>query len=80
VPAPGGNLFLEASQAAAYAANSRLGIVALLDVPYGDRVLITNISQCVTVVKRVVEGENDYPTLVVVFIFHCHHPKPSSIR
>jgi hypothetical protein len=63
-------------QAAAYAASVRVGIVAILDFPDGDSKL-SNFDSCVRTVERVKDSE--FPTCIVVFIFHCHHPKPSSV-
>jgi hypothetical protein len=70
-----GAAYPPASQAAAYAAHTRLALVAVLDLPEGEP-SITNLDSCVVRVERVVEG--DFPTCVVVFIFHCHHPVPST--
>jgi hypothetical protein len=65
-------------QAAAYAANSRLGVVLLLDVvEEGKR--ITNLEHCVAVAEREFDGDQNLPTCIVVFVFHCHHPRPSSV-
>ncbi len=63
-------------QAAAYAALTRLGCVLVLDVPKGTPV-VTNLSACIKVVRRDF-AEAEYPTSVVVFVFHCNSPRPSS--
>jgi hypothetical protein len=65
-------------QAAAYAANSRLGIVLLLDVVEEGK-KITNLEHCVAVTEREFDGGQNLPTCIVVLIFHCHHPRPSSV-
>jgi hypothetical protein len=63
-------------QAAAYAALTRLGCVLVLDVPTGTPV-VTNLSACIKVVRRDF-AEAEHPTAVVVFVFHCNSPRPSS--
>ncbi len=66
-------------QAAAYAAVSRLGIVLILDLPTETEEIV-NLNKCVKVVTREFEPDDPFPTCIVVFIFHCHHPRPSSVR
>jgi hypothetical protein len=70
--------FKAASQAAAYASVSRLGIVLILDLPR-EKACITNIEQCCNVFMKNFSRANDLPTCIVTFIFHCHHPRPSSL-
>ncbi|KEZ64740.1 hypothetical protein AAY86_10435 [Pseudomonas amygdali pv. tabaci str. ATCC 11528] len=65
-----------ASQAAAYAAITRLGCVLVLDVPTGEP-RVTNITSCIKVVTKKFE-EADLPTSIIVFVFQCNTPKPSS--
>lgn len=65
-------------QAAAYASISRLGLVLLLDVAEGKE-KITNLEHCVSVTERAFDGDQNLPTCIVVLVFHCHHPKPSSV-
>ncbi|MBD8239974.1 hypothetical protein SOM46_12600 [Pseudomonas fluorescens] len=65
-----------ASQAAAYAAITRLGCVLVLDVPTSEP-KVTNITACIKIVTKKFE-EADLPTSIVVFIFQCNTPKPSS--
>ena len=65
-------------QAAAYAAVSRLGFVLILDLPSGTEEII-NLDRCVKVITREFEPQDPFPTCIVVFIFHCHHPRPSSL-
>lgn len=65
-------------QAAAYAAHSRLGVVVVLDLP-NESPTISNLDSSVRVVERDLAQDGSYPTCVVVFIFHAHHPKPSSV-
>lgn len=65
-----------ASQAAAYAALTRLGCLLVLDVPTSEP-SVTNITSCVKVVtKKFPEAE--LPTSIVVLVFQCDTPKPSS--
>ncbi|MEJ8866873.1 hypothetical protein [Pseudomonas jessenii] len=64
------------SQAAAYAAITRLGCVLVLDLPTSEPT-VTNISSCVKVVTKKFP-EADLPTSIVVFVFQCNTPKPSS--
>lgn len=73
-------VFPPGGQAAAYAATSRLGLVAVLDLPMGADSTLTNLSQCVGVIRRDMRKDDDYPTCIVGLVFHCHHPKPSSVR
>lgn len=65
-----------ASQAAAYAAITRLGCVLVLDVPTSEP-KVTNITACIKIVTKKFD-EADLPTSIVVFIFQCNTPKPSS--
>lgn len=62
-------------QAAAYAALTGLGCVAVLDVPTAAP-SVTNLTACVKVVTRRFE-EATQPTSIVVFIFQCDTPTPS---
>jgi hypothetical protein len=62
-------------QAAAYAALSRLAFVVVLDLPEGDEQL-TNLDNCASVIEREFE-EGEFNTCIAVFVFHCHHPRPS---
>ena len=71
-----GCVFLPNVPAAAYAALTRLGCVLVLDVPTGTPV-VTNLSACIKVVRRDF-AEAEHPTVVVVFVFHCNSPRPSS--
>lgn len=64
-----------AGQAAAYAALTGLGCVAVLDVPT-ETPSVTNLTACVKVVTRRFE-EAAQPTSIVVFIFQCDTPRPS---
>lgn len=65
-------------QAATYAAVARLGIVIVLDLPRTNAV-VTNLDNCVSVVERpFLDG--DLPTCIAAFTFHCHHPRPSSVK
>ncbi|WP_153784968.1 hypothetical protein [Pseudomonas sp. EMN2] len=64
------------SQAAAYAAITRLGCVMVLDLPTSEPA-VTNISACIKVVTKKFP-EADLPTSIVVFVFQCNTPKPSS--
>ena len=58
---------------------SRLGLLAVLDVsPVGSET-ITNLENCVTVVERPFGPDSTFPTCIVVFRFHCHQPRPSSV-
>lgn len=71
--------FRPGGQASAYAAVSRLGFVVVLDLPEGDPVVV-NLECCVSVIVREVSVNEDFPTCIVVIIFHCHHPRPSSVK
>jgi hypothetical protein len=64
------------SQAATYAALTRLGCVLVLDIPT-DAPEVTNVHACVNVVTRHFP-ESTYPTSIAVFVFHCNLPRPSS--
>lgn len=66
------------SQAATYAANTRLGCVVVLDLPT-DSPEITNLAGCVQLTTRSFL-EFDLPTSIVVFILHCNLPRPSGAR
>jgi hypothetical protein len=65
-----------ANQAAAYAALTGLGCVLVLDVPT-TRPSVANVSACIRVVTRTFPGATE-PTSIVVFIFQCDTPRPSS--
>jgi len=69
--------FPPAGQAAAYASVSRVGIVAILDLPDTDAPL-GNLESCATVVERRFPEDSPYPTCIVIISFRCHHPKPSA--
>jgi hypothetical protein len=71
--------FRPGGQAAAYAAISRLGLVLVLDLPEGKPRTI-NLDSSVRVLARRFPDTADFPTCIVVFIFHCHHPRPSTAR
>lgn len=71
--------FRPGSQAAAYAAVSRLGFVVVLDLPEGDP-MVVNLERCASVIVRRIPPDSDFPTCIVVVVFHCHHPRPSSTR
>lgn len=63
-------------QAAAYAALTGLGCVAVLDLP-SNTPSVTNLSACVKVVtRRFAEAKS--PTSIVVFVFQCDTPRPSA--
>lgn len=67
------------SQAAAYAAVSRLGFVVLLDLPEGEHGIF-NLEHCADVIVKEVSANAGFPTCIVVVVFHCHHPRPSSVK
>jgi hypothetical protein len=71
--------FPPAGQAAAYASVSRVGIVAILDLPDTDAPL-GNLESCATVVEKRFPEDSPYPTCIVVISFRCHHFKPSAAR
>ena len=71
--------FKPSGQAAAYAAVSRLSMVLVLDLPEKEGCL-TNLESCAKITARRFPDSEDFPTCIVVFIFHCHHPRPSSVR
>jgi hypothetical protein len=71
--------FRPGSQAAAYAAVSRLGFIVLLDLPEGDPVVV-NLEHCASVIVREVSANAGFPTCIVVVVFHCHHQRPSSAK
>lgn len=63
------------SQAAAYAALTRLGCVVVLDI-MSKKTAVTNISSCIKVVMRNFP-EAEFSTAIPVFIFQCNTPTPS---
>ena len=65
-----------AAQASAYASGTRIGFVLVLDLPDGEATT-TNLDSCFHVIER--SESSDFPTCVVVAIFHCHHLTPSRI-
>jgi hypothetical protein len=65
-----------AGQACAYATLTRLAYVLVLDLP-AHTPEITNLDSCFRVIER--DMGTDFPTCIVVAIFHCHHPKPSRV-
>jgi hypothetical protein len=71
--------FRPSGQAAAYASISRLGFVAILDIPDAD-VSGVNLESCVSVVDRRIPEDNPYPTSIVVVTFRCQHSVPSGVR
>lgn len=71
--------FRPSGQAAAYALISRLGFVAILDIPDAD-VSGVNLESCVSVVDRRFPEDNPYPTSIVVVTFRCQHSVPSGVR
>ncbi len=71
--------FRPGSQAASYAAVSRLGVRLVLDLPK-DEFAVTNLESCAKVTVRRFPGSEEFPTCIVVFIFHCHHARPSSAK
>ncbi len=77
-------LFLEENfkaggQAAAYAPISRIAIILILDLPHSDAGL-TNLNQCYKILTKTFNNNATFPTCLVAFSFHCHHPKPSSAK
>jgi hypothetical protein len=66
-----------AGQACAYATQTRLAYVLVLDLP-AHTPEITNLDSCFRVIER--DIGTDFPTCIVVAIFHCHHPTPSRVR
>jgi hypothetical protein len=70
--------FPPGSQAAAYASNTRLAFVLVLDLPENQPVS-TNLSKSIAVINKDFGSTLGFPTSVITMIFHCHHPKPSSI-
>ena len=71
--------FRPSGQAAAYASISRLGLVAILDLPDADASVI-NLDSCVTVVDKRFPEDNPYPTSIVILTFRCQHSIPSNAR
>lgn len=71
--------FRPGSQAAAYAAVSRLGFIVLLDLPEGEHGIF-NLEHCADVIVKEVSANAEFPTCIVVVVFHCHHPRPSSVK
>jgi hypothetical protein len=71
--------FRPGGQAAAYAAVSRLGIVAVLDLP-DEKAPVVNLEGCATVIERRFPESAEYPTCIVVIVFRCYQPTPSSSR
>ncbi|HEY0023359.1 MAG TPA: hypothetical protein VGB24_10630 [Longimicrobium sp.] len=66
-----------ASQAAAYAARTRLGMIAVLDILTGPPT-VTNLDTCVFVKER--NSDTSFPTCIAVFVFHCHPTVPSRLK
>lgn len=71
--------FRPGSQAAAYAAISRLAFVLVLDLPEGNS-MVANLESCASVIVKEISPNAEFPTCIVVVIFHCHHPTPSSLK
>lgn len=71
--------FPPAGQAAVYASKTRLGFLCVLDLPEDGTPVPTNLDSCFRVITRKFHGEQDFATCIAVVIFHCHHPKPSSV-
>jgi len=67
--------YLPASQAATYAAMTRLGFVLVLDLPQNTNE-ITNIDACFKVIEKEIDS-NSLKTNIVVCIFYCNLPTPS---
>jgi hypothetical protein len=67
-----------AGQAATYASITRLGFVLVLDLPQSEGEL-TNLDACFKVIEKDM-GEGALKTSIVVCIFHCNLPKPSSSK
>lgn len=65
-----------ASQAATYAAVTRLGFVAVLDMPRNEK-KVTNLDSCVKVIEKQF-SENSLNTQIIVCIFYCNLPRPSA--
>ncbi|MEX2336390.1 MAG: hypothetical protein WD555_03865 [Fulvivirga sp.] len=63
------------SQAATYAAITRLGFVLVLDVPKKENQLV-NLDQCFKVVEKEFE-DGSFNTQIVVCTFYCNLPKPN---
>jgi hypothetical protein len=71
--------FRPSGQAAAYAALSRVGLVAILDLPNAD-VPPVNLESCVKVVERRFPEDNAYPTSIVIVTFRCNMSVPSAVH
>jgi hypothetical protein len=69
--------FRPSGQAAAYAAISRVGLVAILDLPNADFPTV-NLESCVTVVERRFPEDTAYPTSIVIVNFRCNMSVPSA--
>jgi hypothetical protein len=69
--------FRPSGQAAAYAAISRVGLVAILDLPNADFPTV-NLESCVTVVERRFPEDTAYPTSIVIVDFRCNMSVPSA--
>jgi hypothetical protein len=70
--------YAPASQSATYAAITRLGFVLVLDVPQNKNE-ITNLDVCFKVIEKVFNDES-LKTSIVVCIFYCNLPIPSSAK
>lgn len=66
------------SQAATYAAITRLGFVVVLDLPKNQKEIV-NLDYCFKVFSKEFD-ETSFRTQIVVCIFYCNLPKPSSAR
>lgn len=67
-----------ASQAATYAAITRLGFVLVLDLPHNKKG-ITNLDACFKLIEKDF-GDNSLSTNIVVCTFYCNLPTPSSAK
>ncbi len=67
-----------ASQAATYAAITRLGFVVVLDLPQNVN-SITNLDVCFRLIEKDFDGES-LKTNIVVCIFYCNLPTPSQAK
>lgn len=65
-----------ASQAATYAATTRLAFVCVLDLPTDDK-KITNLDHCIKIIEKDFGG-GSFKTLILVCTFYCNLPMPSS--
>jgi hypothetical protein len=71
--------FRPGGQAAAYAAISRLGFVIVLDLP-ATETQVVSLENLATVIERRFPETAEYPTCIVVIVFRCYEPTPSSAR